>query len=517
MKKLLSVLTFISVTMLIWECYSNKQNNNLPVNVKMTKDRLSDKIKGGWAGQTIGCTYGGPTEFLFCGTIIHDSIPILWPDGHVKWYYDNFPGLYDDVYMDLTFVKVFDSLGLDAPVEVFANAYAHAGYDLWHANQAGRYNILNGIMPPQSGHWINNPHADDIDFQIEADFAGLMSPGMPNSASEITDKIGHIMNYGDGWYGGVYVAAMYSLAFVSDDINFIVKEALKTIPQQSRYYRCMGDVIKWHEMYPDDWKRTWLECEKKWSFEVGCPDGVFTPFNIDAVINSAYILIGLLYGEGDFAKTIDIATRCGQDSDCNPASAGGILGTILGYDKIPEYWKKNLRDVEDRNFAYTDLSLNETYDMSFDQALQMIERGGGKVKRDQVVIACQNPVPVRFEQSFEGHIPVERRELVNLSLSDNPQINFEGTGVVVSYQQDVASASKDYVAKVEIYMDGELSETVELPTDFKKRRCELYWKYQLPKGKHTLSFKWLNPGKDINLRLTKMVIYSDTLSVTEHE
>ena len=63
-------------------------------------------------------------------------------------------------------------------------------------------------------------------------------------------------------------------------------------------------------------------------------------FNIDAVLNSAYIIIGLLYGEGDFGKTIDISTRCGHDSDCNPASSGGILATIIGYDALPEYWKK---------------------------------------------------------------------------------------------------------------------------------------------------------------------------------
>lgn len=87
--------------------------------------------------------------------------------------------------MDLTFVEVFDRLGLDAPVDSIAMAFATAEYRLWHANQAARYNILNGIMPPESGHWLNNPHADDLDFQIEADFAGLMNPGMPNSASEI--------------------------------------------------------------------------------------------------------------------------------------------------------------------------------------------------------------------------------------------------------------------------------------------------------------------------------------------
>lgn len=349
----------------IVSCNARPAPRELPEQVTLTKERLLDKIKGGWAGQTIGCTYGGPTEFKFNGTMIQEYTPIPWPEHYIKWWYENTPGLYDDVYMDLTFVEVFDRLGIDAPVDSLAAAFANAGYVLWHANQAARYNILNGIRPPESGHWLNNPHADDLDFQIEADFAGLMSPGMPNAASEFCDRVGHIMNYGDGWYGGVYVAAMYSLSFVSDDIGFIVEEALKTIPEQSRYYRCMKDVIAWHKQYPGDWKRTWFECEKKWSSDIGCPDGVFVPFNIDAVINSAYILIGLLYGEGDFSKTLDIATRCGQDSDCNPASAGGILGAMLGYDNIPEKWMRNLREVEDMDFAYTDISLNRTYEMSF--------------------------------------------------------------------------------------------------------------------------------------------------------
>lgn len=137
--------------------------------------------------------------------------------------------------MDLTFVDIFEKKGLDAAVDDFAMAYATAGYMLWHANQAGRYNILQGIAAPKSGHWTNNPHADCIDYQIESDFAGLMSPAMPNTASEISAKIGHIMNYGDGWYGGVYVGAMYSLAFTSDNVAFVVKEALKTIPAQVNF------------------------------------------------------------------------------------------------------------------------------------------------------------------------------------------------------------------------------------------------------------------------------------------
>jgi hypothetical protein len=325
------------------------------VSVQIKQTVLEDKIKGGWAGQTIGVTLGGPYEFRFNGTFIGDYQPLKWYDGYLKKTMVETPGLYDDLYMDLTFVDVFEKQGLDAPVDAFANAYANAGYVLWHANQVGRYNILNGIKAPQSGHWLNNPHADCIDYQIEADFAGLMSPAMPNTASAISDKIGHIMNYGDGWYGGVFVGAMYSLTFTSNNIDFIVKEALKTIPAQSNFYQCISDVIGWHKKYPADWKQTWLEVQKKWANDVGCPDGVFVPFNIDATVNAAYVVIGLLYGQGDFTKSLEISTRCGQDADCNPSTVGGILGAMLGYDKIPAYWKLGLKEAEDIDFKYTTL------------------------------------------------------------------------------------------------------------------------------------------------------------------
>ncbi len=494
---------------------TSEQSGTLPQQTTLSNAQLMNKIKGGWAGQTIGCTYGGPTEFRFCGTMIQDYTPIDWPEGYIKWYYDNVPGLYDDLYMDLTFVNVFDRLGIDAPADSLAIAFAKAPYPLWHANQAARYNILNGIMPPASGHWLNSPHADDLDFQIEADFAGLMAPGMPNSAADITDRVGHIMNYGDGWYGGVYVAAMYSLAFVSDDIEFIVTEALKTIPAESKYYKCMSDVIRFYKQYPDDWKRTWLECERTWSSDIGCPDGVFAPFNIDATINSAYIIIGLLYGQGDFFKTIDIATRCGQDSDCNPASAGGILGTMLGYDKIPEYWMKNLREVEDRNFAYTDISLNRAYQMSFDQALQVIERNGGTIGDSTVTIQCQTPVAVRYEQSFEGHFPTARFG-INRSIKDNPSVDFDGIGIVVRHPA-INGAPADYVAEIEVLLDGNLDQTVLLPVDFHDRKHEMYWKYQLPKGKHTLTFNWKNPQPGIDIWFYDAISYSDAPAPVSHQ
>ncbi|MDV3308503.1 MAG: ADP-ribosylglycohydrolase family protein [Cyclobacteriaceae bacterium] len=485
----------------------------LPDEVSMPRAVLQDKIKGGWAGQVIGVTFGGPTEFRFEGTMINDYQPIVWYDGYIRKTMEENPGLYDDLYMDLTFVDVFEREGLDAPIESHAKAYANAEYVLWHANQAGRYNVLNGIMPPESGHWLNNPHADDIDFQIEADFSGLMSPGMPNTAAAIGDGIGHIMNYGDGWYGGVYVGAMYALAFVSDDIQFVVREALKTIPEQSTFHQCIRDVIQWYEQYPDDWKQTWFEIQKKWTDEVGCPDGVFTSFNIDAKVNAAYIALGLLYGNGDFTQTMEITTRAGQDSDCNPSSAGGILGTMLGYDGIPEYWKMGLADAEDIDFKYTTMSLNDVYEMGFRHALQVIERNGGTVSEESVTIKVQRPETVRLEQSFEGHFPVEKRA-IRQELKGEYTFEFDGIGFVLLGSSEPLKGSSwdykgDYAATAELYIDDQKIETVPLPASYIKRRHELFWKYQLSAGKHTVRIRQVNPNPEYRVWLSQLVVYQD--------
>ncbi len=509
MKKLKRIISGLICVLSIYACTAHVDKHELAAPKTLSLEELKDKIRGGWAGQTIGVTFGGPTEFRYNGTFIQDYQTIPWYDGYIKKTMVEWPGLYDDIYMDLTFVDVLERVGLDAPVDSFAMAFAHAAYPLWHANQAARYNILNGIAPPESGHWLNNPHADDIDYQIESDFAGLMNPGMPNSASEISDKVGHIMNYGDGWYGGIYVGAMYTLAFVSDDIHYVVNEALKTIPEESDFYKCIADAIAWHKQYPDDWKQNWYELQKKWAEEVGCPDGVFSPFNIDAKINAAYIVLGLLYGDGDFTQTMEISTRAGQDSDCNPSSAGGILGTMLGYSNIPEYWKMGLNEVEDMNFQYTEMSLNKVYDIGYRHALEMIKRNGGEVSENEVTIAVQVPETVRFEKSFEGLYPVDKVP-VNKHIDGELTLEFEGTGVVLrggAHKQQ--GVSDDHVFLLEVYIDDEKVEDFAMTTDNNKRKHEIFWAYQLPKGKHTAKVVVTNPRNGYQIRAHDYVVYSD--------
>lgn len=501
MKKIILLFTVI---VLFSQCYFQQET------ITLTKDQLKDKIMGGWAGQTIGVTFGGPYEFRFNGTFIGDYQQLLWYEGYLKSTMTNNPGLFDDLYMDLTFVEVFEKCGLDAPTDSFAYAFANADYELWHANQVGRYNILNGIMAPLSGHWKNNPHADCIDYQIESDFVGLMSPGMPNTASAISDSIGHIMNYGDGWYGGVYVGAMYSLAFTSKDINFIVKEALKTIPPESDFYKCIADVIAWHKKYPADWKQTWFLLQKKWSDEIGCPDGVFSAFNIDAKVNAAYVVIGLLYGHGDFTNTLEISTRCGQDADCNASTAGGVLGTILGYRNIPAYWKIGLKEAEEVNFKYTSMSLNRVYEIGYKQAVMNIERNGGQISGDNILINLQQPKSVKFEKSFPDSYPVKITNAIWSVNKDEFSFEFEGTGFVVKGESvDWKDITTKFVYNTELYIDNELVESIKLPASRDIRRYDLCWKYALPKGNHFVRMKILDPPEGKNFSVRDIIIYSD--------
>lgn len=503
MKKIVpAIVAIVMSAASLLSCQNEKESETLTI----SRAELIDKIKGGWAGQTIACTYGGPTEFAYPGTMIDDSVEIKWPDHYIKWYFENGGGLYDDVYMDLTFLDVFDRLGLDAPADSFAHAFATAPYPLWHANQAARYNILRGLKAPATGYWKNNPHADDIDFQIEADFAGLMSPGMPATACVIADTVGHIMNYGDGWYGGVYVAAMYSLAFVKNDIAAVVEEALDVIPSESNFHKMISDVIEWHRQYPDDWRRTWQEHRTKYPDDRGCPCCVFENPNIDASINCSYVVMGLLYGNGDFDRTIDIATRCGQDSDCNPATAGGILATMIGYSKIPERWMPNLREVEDMNFAYTDISLNKATDMTLRLALELIEKNGGRVSGNKVTIRLQQPEPVRFEQSFEGIRAKHRVYYHGKMLKGYERINFKGTGIVL--RGVVKSTDKAYEAQLLTTLDGEVV-TMILPADFTRRSDEFFWKFDLESADHALELQWLNPTPDASIELESAIIYDN--------
>lgn len=359
--------------------------------VTMSEVELANKIKGGWAGQMIGVAVGAPTEFKAKQTTY--DLPLGWDKLNVKEALNQ-----DDLYVEMTFADVMDKKGLGATMADYGMAFGESQYKLWHANKFGRDNVRAGIMPPASGDPAHNAHWRDIDFQIEADFIGLMCPAMPRTSNAFCDKIGHVMNYGDGVYGGMVLAAMYTAAFTERDPEKIVRAGLAVVPPQSETAKAFRDLLRLYHENPSDWKKTWTAFNKLWDeHDEPCPDGRGKPFNIDAFVNGAYVAIGLLYGGGDFKRTVEIATACGQDSDCNASSSAGILGTVLGYDKLPADWRAALEKIKDGKFSFTNYSFESICDSTLKRAKQNIVREGGEVEKGEVEIAVQKPRPAPLE------------------------------------------------------------------------------------------------------------------------
>ncbi|MBN1845921.1 MAG: nucleoside hydrolase [Sedimentisphaerales bacterium] len=361
-----------------------------------------DKMKAGWIGQMAGVGWGGPTEFKWQGSIIPaDQMP-PWKPQLINQFQQ------DDIYVEMTFMRSLEMHGLDVSLRQAGIDFANSGYNLWHANKAGRDNLRRGIAPPDSGHPQFNQHADDIDYQIEADFSGLIAPGMSNLAIELGETFGRLMNYGDGLYGGQFVAGMYAEAFFENDMIQIVRAGLQCIPAGSQYHECISDVLQWHQQHPDNWEKTWQLIDQKYqknpSYRRFSCSGASSDFNIDAKINGAYIVMGLLYGKGDPDQTIVIATRCGQDSDCNPANAGGVLFTTLGYDRLPDRFTSAL-DPEGK-FSHTPYNFPTLIEVSKGIVRQAVLRSGGSIEKqpdgqEVFVIPVRQPAPSGLEQCWQ--------------------------------------------------------------------------------------------------------------------
>jgi hypothetical protein len=529
MKKyqVLNIIIFFTIILLHINC--NPSNQDFQT---ISIDELRNKIAGGWAGKMIGVSYGGPTEFQYNGIINEDSIN--WNPEDLR----NSIGE-DDLYVQMSFMMTMDEFGIDAPVEKFGEAFANAGYMLFHANRKARKNIWDGIKPPLSGHPDYNLHADDIDFQIEADYIGLMSPGMPQTSNEICDKIGHIMNYGDGVYGGMFVSALYAAAYFEDDINNVLKIAMKSLPAESHYYKILIDVISGYDRNPDDWTTTWNEIYDKWGNNDICC--ALSEFNIDAKLNGAFIAMGLLYGEGDFEKSMEISTRCGADSDCNPSNCAGVMGIILGYDNIPNEWTQYIDEIADSTFIYTNYSFNKAIDRTLHYAKELIVKNGGKVEDGICYIIEQKPTPAKFEQSFsnispkykvtindDGHWAWKGNwEIVQEPIEwgyNEPQMQasennsemvfkFSGTGAVIygRYDKDCGIA--------DVFVDDEYTKTIDNyyyvmewgAGDGWLNGAHLFHVLGLSDGEHTIKFR-LNGKKnskslDTKIKIARAIVY----------
>jgi len=398
---------------------------------QITLASFEDKVAGGWLGQAIGVLLGEPTEFKWIGRMIPFDVEDFcrlrpmpeefvadgpgWenqaemiaylqpyyddPENFEKWTPDKMSDQ-DDLYVEFMFLHSIGERGPDVTATEIAEDWL--GYlksnRVWGANDQAYTNFSKGIWPPDSGHPDNNIYPNAIDFQIESDLFGLINPGMPNTSNAWCDEVGHMMNYGDGVYAGMAVAAMYGEAFFESDPRKLVEHSLTVIPAESNYAKMIRDVLRLRDEEPD-WQKAWHVLEEKWGRnEAGEP-----VMKLDVRINGAYVYMGLLYGDGDFWKSMNIAMRCGLDSDCNPSTVGGILGTALGMQAIPEKWAI-LRDLPIENKSISDIyppsiAWDDIVAATVAAGKRNVEHSGGRIEDGTLFIPRQNPVPPPLEQT----------------------------------------------------------------------------------------------------------------------
>ncbi len=388
------VIFFLSI--LIISCDDDKTTLSIFVN------DYRDKMKGAWVGQMAGVGWGLPTEFDYIDTIIPDEEVPEWNPEMVNQQGN------DDLYVEMTFLQSMEKYGLDVSIRQAGIDFANTGYTLWAANLSGRENLRYGIAPPASSHPQYNKNCDDIDYQIEADFSGIIAPGMPNVPIHLGEKFGRLMNYGDGMYAGQFVGGMYAAAYFASSIDSVIQAGLRCIPSESLYANVIRDVVKWHREFPGDWHKTWEQIINKYYRTLdNQPFLRETPeawVGIDAKINGAFIVLGLLYGEEDMEKTIRYSMQCGLDSDCNPSNAAGILGTMMGYSKIPDKFKSGLD--EKRKFSYSNYDFTKLVNVSEQFTREYIHRTGGEIMVDDsgnefFKIVLEKPVPSELVASYK--------------------------------------------------------------------------------------------------------------------
>ena len=354
-----------------------------------------DKMAGAWVGQSVGVAYGWPTEFRYRGTLVPRNKMPKWKPESINETFAQ-----DDLYVEMTFLDTLDRRGIDVSPRLAGIDFANSSYRLWCANMRGRNNLRHGIAPPWSGHPKFHSSPYDIDYQIEADFSGIVSPGCPNRAVSLGNTFGSIMNFGDGIYAGQFVGAMYSEAFLSSNRLEIVDAALAHIPSESRYAEMVRDVVSWYREDSSDWEKTWTKAVEKYYPAQTNIYGKTTSTAVDARINGAFVLIGYLYGEGDIAKTMYISTRCGCDSDCNPSTACGVLFTSLGLRAVPDEYKSALSKTN--KWENTDYDWPKLLEVTERVAKANVVAAGGRIEKDGsgaewMVVPVEKPRPNAFD------------------------------------------------------------------------------------------------------------------------
>ena len=312
----------------------------------MDKKRYLEQVYGGLLGKCVGVRLGAPVE------------PVIWTYKHIKETYGDITDYVkdyknfaadDDVNGPLFFIRaLLDNKGTVTEKEISRTWLNYTregiGFYWWggygtSTEHTAYLNLKNGMEAPESGSIAVNGStvAEQIGGQIFIDSWGWVFPDNPEEAARYARMAASVSHDQNGIYGGIFIAVCISLAFAETDREAIIEEALKWIPEDSEYYRVITAVRSFYKKYPEDWRL--------------CRDFLESDFGYDRypgvchmIPNAGVCALSLYYGQGKFDRTIEIATMCGWDTDCNAGNVGAIIGVMNGPEGIPARYRKPIND-----------------------------------------------------------------------------------------------------------------------------------------------------------------------------
>jgi ADP-ribosylglycohydrolase len=293
-------------------------------------DDLNDKMRGMWLGQLIGNAAGRKTEGNY------RSSPN--PDSSVPWIIKQTWDADDDTDIEYVALHILETNGFDCNSQEIAEQWrTHiTPSGIYIANRQAWYLMGDGYLPAETGSRNYNQHWYSIDSQITTEMLGAVSPGLTQSAIDLAGKFAHITNTGFPVHAAQVYAAMYANAFFEPNVVTLVSEALNTIPATSRTHQVITDVLDWYledvNSGLPDWRTTRAKLYDR--YQSSSSYGRYYNW-IESTVNTGATILAILYGQGDFKNTVQIGVLAGWDCDCNPATAGGLIGIIEGYSGLP--------------------------------------------------------------------------------------------------------------------------------------------------------------------------------------
>jgi ADP-ribosylglycohydrolase len=312
-----------------------------------------DRVHAAWSGRCAGCVLGKPVEgwdrevirdYLGPGGYpLNDYFPPPQPGNRFPLrdcWTDTTRGLIenvgrdDDIDYTILGLHILEEYGVGFTAEDVGREWLdHLPFTrVYTAERAVYRNLLLNVAPPQTATWWN-PYREWIGAQIRADVWGYVLPGEPKAAARLAFEDASLSHTANGIYGAMWAAALIANCFVAPSMAQALDSSLNVVPPRSRLAEALRVVIELHQSGLD-----WELARDRLEEEFGHYGFVHT------INNAAAVAAALLWGEGDYTRTICLAVQAGWDTDCNGATAGSAFGALHGSKALPARWIEPLKD-----------------------------------------------------------------------------------------------------------------------------------------------------------------------------